>query len=250
MAEILPTTHNGREESYDKTWTPESGTRRVDHIEAKDVADGELLLSQYINQAQGFSSDITELALRTRRGRATVDITRANPQTGFLGSGFDPDTGGIQELRSVNIVRPIYMAPYFLGESPSDIEDIAEVRTAYDNGETDVHPQWGNIQKILFAHLVTGYDTYYATAYEFRRSYRTNSGNVASIATQNINTVTELPALTNRLQNLIQDLPAGEWMKQAGDVVFMGRDGWDISESWLWNTKWSVAQGGTFTGGY
>lgn len=253
MPEKLPSTASGREESYDKQWTPESGIRRVDHIEAESKADGETLLAQYIQTARGFDNDITELSLRTRRGRATLDITRANPADGFLGSGADPETEGIQELYSVRVIRPIYMAPYFLGSSPEDTRRIAEVRTAFDAGETEPGSGWDLIQKQLFGHLVTGYDTYPETAYEFRRSYRTNSGTVASVATQNINTVdivNPLPELSNRLQNLIDGLPDGEWMKQAGQVLFMGREGWDVSESWLWNPKWSVAVGGTFTGGY
>jgi hypothetical protein len=244
MREILPSTSDGIEESTTYQWTPDQGEQQID---TKTGAASDLLpLYEQEKIAALFSSTISGIGLQTQRGRGTLTVTNAR----VIDQGQDPIiAGGLQELIGVDVVLPIYRAPYFQTLTTAE---VAEVRTAIEDGLTNPEGvvSGGNKAYQLFGHLLLGYDSYYETAYLFRRTFRTSRSQQVQLAASNPNTVQNLPQLSTTLQNLIDTLPVGEWLKRTVDVRYLGREGWDVSDSYLWAPKWSIVYGGTFTGGF
>jgi hypothetical protein len=244
MVETLPTTSDGIETSVSKTWTPDRGeeivTRKTGTKAAIDAAYEAEKVAAY------WDSSISGLSNNAERGRGTLTITNART----IGTAVDPETGGMQELLGVDVVRPIYAAPYF---SVLTAAQIALARTLVDDGATDPTGHFtANATKCyqLFGHLVRGYESYYETAYMFRQTFRTSSGKEVRIAASNQNTVQPLPALSQTLLKLIDTLPDGEWLKRPTECRYVAREGWDVSVEYLWAPEWSIVYGGSFTGGF
>jgi len=208
-------------------------TGPVSLIEAQYEADLLLL---------GTDPNKTQLDYRESRGRATYRVSNART---IAGGFYDPETGGLQELSAVDVPRSWMWAPYF---DEVSTKTKAIIRRAIEDGVDDiVGIVSGEKAYQLFGHLVRG-DNYYETAYIFRRTFRTNSSATLMLAASNINRVVELPRLNTRLRNLIDSLPIGEWLKRPVTCRFLGAEGWDVSDEYLWAPQWSVVYGGTFTG--
>jgi hypothetical protein len=241
MPEILPSTGDPIEVTRTRTATADRGEETIT-TKRGPVA---LVEAQYEADLAGlaFDPDKSQLSFdATGNGRGTYRITNARSLTGGIS---DPETGGLQELSSVDVSRPWYTAPYFATLST---EEIALTRRAVEDGIGDpVGVLSGQKSYQLFGHMVRG-DNYYATAYLFRRTFRTTSGSVLVLAASNINTVQPLPALNSTVGNLIGSLPVGEWLKRPTTCRYLGREGWDVSDEYLWAPQWSVVYGGTFTG--
>jgi hypothetical protein len=240
--EILGNENDPIQESRTRTANIDRGEERGIEITGpmelvESIYDADLL-------TLGTDPDKTQLDFRTQRGRATYRISNART---IAGGFVDPETGGLQELVAVDVLRPWYTAPYFQSLGTAE---IAKTRRAVEDGVEDpVGVLSGTLSYQLFAHMIRG-DNYYETAYLLRRTFRTNSNQTILLAAANINKVVDLPALSQRLQNLIDALPAGEWLKRPVQCRFLGRDGWDVSDEYLWAPQWSVVYGGTFDGGY
>lgn len=243
-AEILPTGNDGIETKTTKSWTPDRG----EEVSTVKTGTAAALEASYQSEktAAAFNSAISDITLDLSKGRGTLTIKNART----ISTAPDPTTGGNQELLSVDVARAIFLAPYFAAVTS---KQVAQIRRMIDDGIDDPTGYFSTNATLcyrLFAHMVGGYESYYETAYLFRRSFRTTSSKVVRVAAGNINTVQTLPALSRTLTNLIDSLPAGEWLKRPVQCRYQGRDGWDIVEEYLWSPKWSIVYGGTFTGGY
>jgi hypothetical protein len=240
--EILPT-GDGIEETISKNWAPDKGeetittkTGPVDTIE--DLYDADL-----ISASDNPNAGITNVTLRKSRGRGELSTTGIRVMTSsFTGFGSEE---GLQELLAIDVLRPIWAAPYW-GEQELDAPYIAQVRVWVENGNTEADPEWSKAaQETLFNHIITGIDTYYETAYVFRRTFRASSTTLKKYEIDDLNTVVQLPKLSKTLENFIDKIPEGEWLKRPTQFRFLGREGWEISEEYLWAPQWSIVYGGT-----
>ena len=241
--EILPTTSDGVEERFEKHWTKERGlSQTITRSGPANTIESEFDIQVAFGNTNTF---LTQLDLSSDRGRATYTQH-------FMGNNDnspDVEEFGSQELLAIDIVRPIYAAPYFTTTAPIiNAAKIATVRNAVDGCDTEVVAGWDAKQKELFYHLLMGRERYYETAYVFRKTYRVSTGQQVRRAASDINTVVALPDLSASMQNLIDSLPAGEWLKRPIHARDLGPDGWEVFEEYLWALQWSVVYGGTFTG--
>lgn len=244
--EILPTGSDGIETKVRYTWTPDRGEEVVTEKSGTKAAieplyDAEKIAAYWDSTVSGVTADYA-------RGRGVLSVTNAR----VMGTGIDPTAdGGLQELIGIDVIRPIYAAPYFAALTAAE---VALCKTIVEDGATDPTGFFGGgnatLAYQLFGHLVMGRETYYETAFIFRRTFRTSSGQQVRLASSNPNTVQPLPALSQTLQNLIDTLPDGEWLKRPTQCRYMGREGWDVSDEYLWSPQWSIVYGGTFTGGF
>jgi hypothetical protein len=104
------------------------------------------------------------------------------------------------------------------------------------------------LEQELFGHLVHGQETYIETAYEFRQTWVVESTKALKLASSNANTVQDLPPLGKTLENLIDSLPSGEWLKKPTTCRSLGKNGWEVTVTYQYAKKWSVIYGGSFTG--
>lgn len=244
--EILPTTSDGVEVEVNKNWTVDRGEETVttktgprDTIAA--LYEDEKLQATYDGLKSGVS-------FRSSRGRGTLTTTDAR----LIANAPDPATDdGMQELLGIDVIMPIYRAPYFADLATSDIalarklvDDGVQDPTGYFSGATTTKAYQ------LFGHLILGMTTYYETSYLFRRSYRSSSSKQVRLAASNQNEVVDLPRLSSTLKNLIDELPDGEWLKRPTQCRYLGKNGWDVSDEYLWAPEWSIVYGGSFNGGY
>lgn len=241
--EILPTTSDGVEERFEKHWTKERGLQKV----VTRSGPANTIESEFDIQV-GFGNSntfLTQLDLQSDKGRATYTAH----YMGDNDNSPDVQEYGSQELLAIDIVRPIYAAPYFTKTAPAlNADQIGQVRVRVDKGITTVVAAWAAKQKELFYHLLMGRERYYETAYVFRKTYRVSTGQQVRRAAQDINTVVALPDLSDSMRNLIDSLPAGEWLKRPIHARDLGADGWEVFEEYLWALEWSVVYGGSFTG--
>lgn len=251
--EILPS-NDGLEEQVTKSWTPDKGETITTRKSGPKESTSALYTTDKTAATTDPTSLITSLNLVEEKGRGIYTIISVPSESGF--SAFGTGDDGLQEILAIDVVRPIETAKYF-----ADLEynEMAAVMVAYLDKDTEVDVGWNATQKVLFKHLAMGRQSYYETAYVFRRTWRTNSRAQLRASMDGINTVQELPNLSKTLENLIAGLPDGQWLKRPTQVRFLGREGWDVSEEYLWaphdsenseKTGWSVVyEGGTFNGG-
>ena len=237
--EILPSGTDG----YDISTTKEYvyGVGETTTIKKTgDVTQIEALYEADIETIQGGDSSISSLTFNSRNGRGETTIL-------YEPAEDDPEAeeDGAQELVAIDVIRPIYTAPYF---KSLDYTQVGDVRRTVADGVREVDAGWVDLQKVLFKHLIMGRDTYYETAYIFRKTFKTSSSSALNRSASDINTVVALPALSSAMQNMIDSLPVGEWLKRPTQVRNMSKSGYDVSEEYLWAPIWSVVYGGTFTG--
>jgi hypothetical protein len=242
MREIL----GDENEPFQETRTRSANLERGEETGIEFTGPVDIIEDLYEADLAGLGTDPekTTLSFNTSKGRATYRITNARTVTGGV---QDPVTGGLQELVAIDVIRPWYTAPYFRDLTTVQ---IAAIRKAVEDGVEDIQNAnvgGGELAYILFAHMIRG-DNYYETAYIFRRTFRTNSNQTLLLAAGNINRVVDLPPLNSTVSNLIDTLPPGEWLKRPTSCRYLGREGWDVQDEYLWAPQWSVVYGGTFTG--
>lgn len=242
MAEILPANSNGREISATLTETKEDKAliRRITgtaaDIQALTRSEWQGASSFVFTDIPGSVFERVSTVVQSNKGRGALEIR-------YRMKAID-DGDGLQELFGVDIVRDIYAADYF--SSLTNAEIIA-VREAFENRE-EMDGAWSQLQKRLYGHLNHGQESYTDTYYELRLSWNTTSDRNLQISADNPNTVQPLPTLKPALQNLIDGLPSGEWLKKPAHVVSAAKQGWQVQLSYIWAKEWSVIYGGTFTG--
>ena len=194
------------------------------------------------------------VAYDPRSRSASYVSSRGRGEVSFVQTDDPTTADGVQELLGIDVVMPIYRAPYF--ESLTTTE-IAFIRGLVDDNDVnalnEITAEVSNVTKgmQLYGHLVMGQTTYYESAYIFRRSYSTGSTAAIKRTASDQNTVIDpLPDLSATIQALIDALPAGEWLKRPVQVRYDRKDGWAVSEEYQWAPKWSIVYGGTYTGGY
>lgn len=236
MAEVLPSTAAAYDIAVEKIIMPnESETETV--TETGTVEAIATRLAYYKAAAVGLNTDIASIAYRSSNGRAAITVAYDR---------IDDDIKrlGVQELYSVDVIRDIKASPYFASLSN------AQTSAVQSNWDARLGPvaTWTDLQKSLYGHMAHGQESYTETAHEFRQTYQTSSNKLIKALTSDPNTVQDLPELTRTLKNLVDAVPAGEWLKKPTSVQYAGRKGWTVSLTYQWAPKWSVIYGGTFTG--
>lgn len=247
-AEILPSGATPYDETTEKQWTPDSGERTV-YRYSGEASALEALYETRKGAAALLGSGIGSLALSSSRGRATLAETRVRMMT----EGTPDDEQGQQELYAETVVRPIWLAPYFsITATALTIAETAAVRKRFeDTDETAPDSGWNTKQKQLWGHLICGQESYNATAYRLRITFRVTSASDLRRAMTGINMIATLPTLTGALEKLVSDnlRDSGEWIKLPTQIAANpANGGYTVAEEYLWQAQWSVVYGGTFTG--
>jgi hypothetical protein len=248
MPEKLPAGASGIEETFTRKTTPKFGAQNTYEYSGPTA---ELEAIETLAARGTFQSEnVSEMELRTSRGRGTLRVTCAR-----IWEEVDTDSQTVQELNAIDVTRSIYVAPYFRTMS---LALIASVRKAFENQLTAAEiavvasaDSWGaagGLPYKLLGHLRLGMDSYNSTAYEFSKTWRTTSTKELKIASSSINTVTTLPTLSGVMLKLVDALPTGEWLKRPTTVTSAGGGWFNVRSSYLWAPKWSVVYGGTETG--
>lgn len=246
MAEILPSTAAGYDSTTQEIEMPNDGiSREVTETGPKNIIDARR--DFYRGLATMGSSGIACLSYSESSGRASLTVSYNRTASLFESIGTDDE---IQELSAFDIIRDIKSAYYF---SPLTNDQVIAVDKAFQNRWTQAeipgYASWNDGQKSLLSHMAHGQESYIDTAYEFRRTFTTNSNKLLAISADNPNTVTTLPELTPTLKRLISTMPTGgEWLKKPTTLTYAGRRGWIVTETYQWAKAWSVIYGGSFTG--
>jgi hypothetical protein len=236
--EILPSGAEGWDETTQKEWVSGLGEKII------TTKSGDVTQIEAIYEADKLAgiddSLISSVTLNSKAGKATTVMTTTPNED-------DPTTAedGNQELLAIDVIRPLYTAPYFQSLTYTEVGDV---RRAKEDGIREVVGGWNALQQKLFKHIIMGRDKYYETAYIFRKTFITSSNATLQRSATNINTVQSLPDLSAGMENLIDSLPTGEWLKRPTQCRYLGKSGYSVSEEYLWAPNWSVVYGGTFDG--
>jgi hypothetical protein len=152
------------------------------------------------------------------------------------------ETYGVQELRAFDVVKDIRCANYFAALTVAQCEAVYKVWEEHGA----IVGAWVAKQKALFGHLAHGQESFLETCYEFSQTFQTTSKKALKKSASNPNTVQALPALSPTMQNLVDSLPSGEWLKKPPQAQYLGRGRWQVDQSWHWAPKWSKIYGGTW----
>ena len=214
-----------------------------------------------IGRTESGPTDLMDIRLAYWRGQATIgsNILSLNYQEGsgratltieFASEINDPlqnEKYGIQELRSFDIVKDIALHPYFKSLTNQQIGIV--IKSHEEVGSSNMTPKaainWGPIENMLYNHLLRGITSYIDTAYELTVTHQYSSLMKAHKSAKNANKVVDLPSLSPTLENLIDELPDGEWLQKPIEVMYCGRNGWTVRVTYVWADQWSVIYGGT-----
>jgi len=234
-------------QSYTKSWLYGVGERTEqqwngDRASIETKYDALKTLSAIPGQ------NVSELNLSTSNGRATL-IARFGRSDTVTGSEITI----VEELYAVDVLVDIRRAPYW--DAMSD-DEMAVVNQAFDNqwteDEIDANAEipwttsWTDLMKNLRYHLVHGVDTYFETAFVLRRSSHGVRTSQIKASFTDINDVVTAPTFSTQMNDLVESLPSGEWLKKPPEVEHLGRGRWRVSEEYHWAEKWSVVYGGTW----
>ena len=130
-----------------------------------------------------------------------------------------------------------------------NLDEAAITAWANSNEGDSNYPfaSWSTGMKELKYHMLHGAETYYETAYIFRRSKYGAKDSQIGEAFTNINTVATVdPAWGTPMGLLVNSLTPGEWLKRPSSVENYAPGKWRITEEYQWALKWSVVYGGTW----
>lgn len=265
MTTIIGTDASVRE-TVRKRWTPESGEteERVIRGPAARVEETytatKALADAGDQRFSGMDYDLT-------RGRAvlTVRYGREGGAGGDVPMGVGANTSTIEELYSIDIIKDIRQHPAFQTDGPSALTD-AELQAVvdYHNKDYDVQSPvqdddgnlvevggWTNSQKRLYRMLIHGMDSYYETGFILRRTIYGARNRTVKASFAGINTVIAgYPVrLSSKMNNLLDVLPSGEWLKKPSQCEYLGKGQWRVSEEYHWAEKWHAIYLGSLNWG-
>ena len=227
-----------REWSEDRALLLEKYEQLKTEIEAGNPDRGNIVSLQY-----GYSAG---------RGRLVVRYERSDPNN-------NPALDGsrlVEELYAVDVLRDVRAAPYWATGGDGAITDdniavvTAAVEKSYTESEIDANldvawASWTDAMKDLRWHMMRGQDSYFETAFILRRSaYGVYTNSIKAIFT-NINRVVDAPTFQSKMDELIDELPPGEWLYKPPQAQQLGNGVWRVSNEWHWAKQWSVVYGGT-----
>lgn len=175
-------------------------------------------------------TDLSSLSYQSINGRATL-IRR-----------YVRENKDIEELYGVDVIKDICTSAYFAAMTDAQ---ILAVRTKHENGEAR-DESWTVLQKNLYWHLVRGMESFLETQFILRVTTHSASTTETKKSFTGINTVVTAPMLSTNMQQLIDSLPAGEWLKKPPTAENLGKGRWRLGQEYHWAQKWSVLYGGTW----
>jgi len=241
--------------------------------------DKEQVLEKYadLKATAEAGGNIAGLSYEMRQGRATL-VARFG-RTGGGSAAYGDDVTVIEELIAVDVLKDIACAPYFAltlaathplyakqdGATkglPLSDDQVAFVRDCVERHLTEgeitaevakrglsaslAWASWSIGMKELRWHLERSIDTFYETGFILRQSlYGVRTSSIKAAFT-GLNTVAATaPTFDSRMDDLIEALPAGEWLIKPVQCEHLGRGKWKVSKEWQWAEKWSIVFGGT-----
>lgn len=274
MTTIIGTDASVRE-TVRKRWTPESGEteERVIRGPAARVEETytatKALADAGDQRFSGMDYDLT-------RGRAvlTVRYGREGGGGGDVPMGVSGNTSTIEELYSVDVIKDIRQHPDFNVDGAWALTD-AQLQAVNDYFSKDFDVQspsldddgnlvepsaWIAGQKRLYRMLLHGMDSYYETGFVLRRTvYGARNRQVkASFASINLvigysgsegGQAGTVMRLSTRMNNLLDVLPSGEWLKKPSQCEYLGKGQWRVSEEYHWAQKWHAIYMGSLDWG-
>lgn len=247
-----------------KVWSAGNGERVTKTWRgARDDVDTEYETQRALADA---GNGVEQLESYNDHGRGTL-VARFS-RTGVSTGGYPEEVTVIEELYAVDKSKDIVTADYFTidvdaGKGlPLSDDDVAWVRRVSEEGLSEVQitavakkegvgafAQWANWStgmKELRYHLTHGVETFFETAFVLRRSLFGVRNSQIKASFTGINTVDTAPTFDSQMEDLIEALPAGEWLYKPPQAEHLGRGKWRITLEWQWAEMWSIVYGGTW----
>ena len=220
-------------------------------------ADCEALYEAFVAQMNS-GANIGQVTYKNQQGRGNVVVRYGRTGQDILG---EPDTVAmVEEVIAVDVDRDMAENPYF--ETLTN-DQVAEIRRASEEhwSETEITTRsateelgggtawasWTALMKELRNHLTHGNNIWHDTAFIFRRSRFSVQTADTLLTFADINKVaTTSPGFKTDMLNLLQSLPAGEWLYRPPTAEFLGRGRWKTTQEWHWAKQWSIVYGGTW----
>jgi len=238
-----------------KEFDRQSG-ERINHEYTGNPVDVDAKYEAY-KAASISGGDPVKVTLSNQNGRARVIAQ-------FERTEVDPDESGaeitiVEELIGVDVLKDVRTSSYFDDLSDSQVAFVtlsAESRWTDDEideqanerglGASYEKDNWTALMKTLFYHLIHGAEGYYETAFVLRRSLYGVRKSAIDASFADINKVVAAPTLSDDMDDLVDALPAGEWLYKPPEVEYLGNKRWRAAFEWQWAERHSVVYGGTF----
>jgi hypothetical protein len=123
-------------------------------------------------------------------------------------------------------------------------DTISATLKAFNDGVDETKSGYTSKQLELLRHLYGGVDAIPDSGYVLRVSQTCSKRSILRPSYSGVNTV-QTPPDVAAANALIGNLPDGEWLKKAPQVITVGPRKWRIVQEWWWAEKWSCAVGGT-----
>jgi len=177
---------------------------------------------------------------KTVNGRGELEVIY-NPDV--TTAGGDPSEDGFaEELYGVDLIKDIRTNAVFESENAYGLNVAYK---AWENAEQE-NESWNDRQKLLYRMLSKGQESYIETSFVYRRTYFRATTDELALSFTDVNRVVGTPpALTTRMQALIEALPAGEWMKKPPQAEYTGKGRYRLAQDWMYAVKWASIYGGS-----
>ena len=220
-------------------------------------ADIEALYQLKKTEAQA-GSNISQLETVNAQGRARL-VASFGRITEDAEHGNTVTT--VEELYAIDIIRDVRAAPYFCtgGTGALTDDEACVVTKAVDHKLTQAEiivptvtiawAAWTAGMKQLRYHMLHGQESYYETGFILRRSLQGIQTSPIKASFAAINTVVTAPSppMSSGMNQLIQSLPAGEWMYKPPQAEYLGKGRWRITQEWHYAKQWSkIYSGGSW----
>jgi hypothetical protein len=197
------------------------------------------------------------VSLNWANGRGTLVAT-------FSRTGNQVDQGEdvsiVEELYAVDVIKDITTCPYFsIDGTALDNDEVSWIKRTVDEqwSEAEINQQglqlsrpqysaWSAAMKELHYHLMHGVTTYYETGFVMRQSLHGIRWSQMQASFTGINQVITAPVFKTDMTNLIQALPAGEWLYRPPQAGYLGKGRWRVDVEYQYAVKWSKVYGGTW----
>jgi hypothetical protein len=227
-------------------WNPETGESE----ERSWEGEPQQIESKYneIIASAPSNNRLQSVVYENRKGRAVVREVWGRDGTQGGGLGLTQ----FEELVGVEVARDIWGAPDFRpgGALALTDDEVTEVLLAVEErlqeNEIENFADWTPAQKELRYQLSHGSSTYIDHAFIFRRTVQSSGSSVVNASMNNIGRVVDEPVASSRMLQLINLLPAGEWLYKPPQVSLASGGVYKVDREWLWAKQHSIVYGGSF----
>ena len=240
--------------------TADAGGNHIASLEQRNSKGRSTLIARFTSEGQGtagYPNDVTVMeelyAIDVLKDMSTAPyfsetLTTANGFPAHMVAAQDAGTKGLPLTdNQVAFVRDV---------SSRNMSEDAITAHSSDTGNASTYAwaNWTIGMKELRYHLIRGADTYFETGFVFRRGQHGVQRSQVQASFDGINAIAKdaagdalpVPTFSSQMGDLIESLPAGEWLYKPPQAEHMGGGRWRVTQEWHYAKKWSIVYGGTW----